>query len=71
MFNLSPPLFSFVFCPAHKSSDHKLSQNNNICPDTNGHKTYTNVKQIFFKVYNLDKKRITDEDYEPVLAIFQ
>ena len=38
MFNLSP-IYS-----AHKSSNHKLSKNHKISPDTSLQKTYTNIK---------------------------
>ena len=43
MFNLSP-VYS-----ACKSSNHKLSQNYKISPDTNLHITYTNIKHKNFK----------------------
>ena len=46
MFNLSPIFFFYLEC---KSSNHKLSINNKISPDTNVQKTYANIKQIFFE----------------------
>ena len=42
MFNLSP-IYS-----ARKSSNHKLSINHKISPDTNLHKTYTNIEHNIF-----------------------
>ena len=43
MFNLSP-IYS-----ACKSSNHKLSKNHKISPDTGLQKTYTHIKQKFFR----------------------
>ena len=43
MFNLSP-IYS-----AQKSSNHKLSQNHKISPDTDLQKTYKNIKHKIFK----------------------
>ena len=43
MFNLSP-IYS-----AGRSSNHKLSTNHKISPDTNLHKTYTNIKHKIFE----------------------
>ena len=43
MFNLSP-IYS-----ALKSSNHKLSMNHKISPDTNLHKTYTNIEHKIFE----------------------
>ena len=43
MLNLSP-IYS-----AHKSSNHKLSINHEISPDTNLHKTYTNIEHKIFE----------------------
>ena len=43
MFNLSP-IYS-----ARNTSNHKLSKNHKISPDTNLQKTYTNIKHKFFK----------------------
>ena len=38
-----------LFYLASKSSNHKLSKNNKISPDTNVQKIYTNIKQNFFE----------------------
>ena len=43
MFNLSP-IYS-----ARESSNHKLSLNHKIRPDTNLHKTYTNIEHKIFE----------------------
>ena len=43
MFNLSP------IHSARKSSNHKLSINHKINPDTNLHKTYTNIEHKIFE----------------------
>ena len=37
------------FYSAHKSSNHKFSKNHKIIPNTNLHKTYTNIKQKILK----------------------
>ena len=43
MFNLYP---IYAAC---KSSNHKLSKNHKIGPDTNPHKKYTNIKHNIFE----------------------
>ena len=43
MFHLSP------IYAARKSSNHKLSKNHEISPDTNLHKTYASIKHNFLK----------------------
>ena len=43
MFDLSP-IYS-----ARKTSNHKLSKNHKISPDTNLQETYTNIRHIFFE----------------------
>ena len=43
MFNRSPIHY------ARKSSNHKLSKNHKISPDTNLQKTYTNIKHTIFE----------------------
>ena len=46
-FDLSP-IYS-----AHKSSNHKFSKTHKISPDTNSHKTYTNIKHKIFELVPL------------------
>ena len=58
MFNLSP-IYS-----AHKSSNHKLSKNHKISPDTNPHKTNNNNKKIKHQTQNF--RRISPFSIAPV-----
>ena len=39
----------FPIYSAHKSSNHKFSQNHKISPDANLHKKYTNIKHNIFE----------------------